>query len=129
MNEILLDLLKLLIATILGLLIRHNRERFGKPAGYKTISCVTIASCLLVLVAKEIGGDAVARMAAQIVPGVGFIGAGVIFKGDRIVGLTTAATILLSAAIGISCYTFEGAVLGTATTLLYLLVMQIYKDK
>ena len=129
MSEILQSILKLLIAAVLGLIIGANRERFGKPAGYKTIFCVAVASCLLVILSRDFGETGVARMAAQIVPGVGFIGAGVIFKGDRIVDLTTAAAILLSAAIGISCYTFEGAILGAFTVLLYLTVMHVFKEK
>src|SRR3954469_5595569 len=106
-----LDLLgKLLLAIILGGAIGLERELKGKPAGLRTNILICMGAALLTDVSIIIGltatgqrvGDP-ARLAAQIVSGVGFLGAGTIMQGSGMVtGLTSAATIWVVAAIGIA---------------------------
>jgi len=107
--------LKLGLATLLGLIIGLERELKRKPLGLKTSTVITVVSCLLTIVSIEaayrpllpgltrIQMDPL-RLAAQIVSGIGFIGAGVILKrgNDHISGLTTAAMIWGAAGIGIA---------------------------
>ena len=100
--------LKLALAAISGLLIGFERELRGKPASLRTFSTICVGSCLFTILSFD-GVDSPgpqfdpSRIAAQIVSGVGFLGAGVIFKtNDRIEGITTAALIWLAAALGMA---------------------------
>jgi putative Mg2+ transporter-C (MgtC) family protein len=116
MNIFELDLLmKLGISAILGMIIGLERELKNKPVGLKTCLVISIVSCLLTIVSIEsaykfpsneninITMDPL-RLAAQIVSGIGFLGAGVILRrgNDSISGLTTAALIWGAAGIGIA---------------------------
>lgn len=94
------DLFKLLVALILGGLVGAEREYRGKTAGFRTTIMICIGSTLFTMVSGRIGtGDG--RIAANIVNGIGFLGAGIIFKEDnRVRGLTTAATIWAVSALG-----------------------------
>ncbi|MCP2329594.1 putative Mg2+ transporter-C (MgtC) family protein [Hamadaea flava] len=101
----------LAVALVLSTAIGLEREIRQKSAGLRTHTLVGIASALIMLVSKfgfgDVFGDHVAldpsRIAAQIVSGIGFIGGGLIFiRGDAVRGLTTAATIWLTAAIGMA---------------------------
>lgn len=104
---------QLLIATfLLCSLIGIERQLRNKAAGYRTHVLVGLGSCAFTLVSAYgfsavLGSDVnldPSRIAAQIVSGIGFLGAGVIFKGRSVVrGLTTAATIWVAAAIGMAC--------------------------
>lgn len=94
-------ILQILYSIILGVLIGLERENSGKVVGYRTISLITLGSTLFTLMSPTIFYGDNSRIIAQIVSGMGFLGAGVIFKnGDNITGLTTAATIWIAAAIG-----------------------------
>lgn len=104
---------QLLVATfILCSLVGLERQMRQKSAGYRTHVLVGLGSCAFTLVsaygfsavlADEVNLDP-SRIAAQIVSGIGFLGAGVIFKGHSVVrGLTTAATVWVAAAIGMAC--------------------------
>ncbi len=86
-----------------GFLIGREREKAGKPAGLRTFALVSLGSTLFTLVSKEFGGhEETARVVGQIVSGVGFIGAGAVFYDkNRVSGLTTAAGIWVTAAIGV----------------------------
>lgn len=108
-------LLKLGISALLGLIIGLERELKRKPLGLKTSLVISIISCLLTIVSIEAayifpGNDDIRiqmdplRLAAQIVSGIGFLGAGVILRrgNDHISGLTTAALIWGAAGIGIA---------------------------
>ncbi len=109
------ELLKLGLSTILGLIIGLEREIKRKPVGLKTSLVISIASCLLTIVSIEsaytfpeneeinIQMDPL-RLAAQIISGIGFLGAGVILRrgNDNISGLTTAALIWGAAGIGVA---------------------------
>lgn len=107
---------KIVLATGLGYLIGMERERHGKVVGTRTISLIAIGSALYVLMSPSITGGDNSRIIAQVVSGIGFLGAGIIFKdGDTIKGLTTAATVWCTAAIGCLCGfgMYAEAVLGT----------------
>lgn len=90
---------KIILSILLGFLIGFEREKHGKVVGIRTISMITLGATLFCLMSPLIGDTS--RIVAQIVSGIGFLGAGIIFKdGDNIRGLTTAATVWASAAIG-----------------------------
>ena len=93
-------ILQLLFSIVLGFLIGLERESAGKDIGIRTTSLITLGSTLFTLISANLTGDPT-RIVGQIVTGVGFIGAGLIFKGENHThGLTTATTIWCSAAIG-----------------------------
>jgi putative Mg2+ transporter-C (MgtC) family protein len=99
--------LRLLLATALGAGIGYQRERANKPAGLRTHILIALGSALFTVVSIFGFGGGVdpSRMAAGVVTGIGFIGAGVILRGirgDHVVGLTTAASIWIVAAIGVA---------------------------
>ena len=119
-------LLQLVLATLLGGAIGLERELSGKPAGLRTniLICVGAALFTALSVDMSLGRGDPARVAAQILPGVGFIGAGTILHArGSVTGLTSAATIWVVAAIGMAlgAHAYEEA-LGTA--LLVLVVLQ-----
>lgn len=92
---------RLVLAGLLGGLIGLERELRGYPAGIRTIGLVALGSCLFTDISRLLGGDD--RVAAQIVTGIGFLGAGVIFReGYTVKGITTAATIWAAAAVGMA---------------------------
>ena len=99
--------LRLVAATVIGGVVGLNRDLHGKPTGVRTMGLVGLGSALIVVASGLAGGVGDATRAVQgVVTGIGFLGAGVIVKGvtsDRIHGLTTAATIWLTAALGITC--------------------------
>lgn len=108
---------KIVLATALGYLIGMERELHGKVVGTRTVSLIAIGSALYVLMSPSIIGGDNSRIIAQVVSGIGFLGAGIIFKdGDTVKGLTTAATVWCAAAIGclIGFGMFAEAILGTA---------------
>ena len=126
------QLLELGVAFVLSAAIGFEREIRQRSAGLRTYTLVGLASALFLLVSKYgfnnvLVADKVvldpSRVAAQVVSGIGFLGAGIIFvRAETVVrGLTTAATIWLTAAIGMAC----GAgllVLAAATTFAYFVV-------
>ena len=99
--------LRLLLAALLGALLGYEREQSGKAAGVRTHMLVALGSAMFVLVPQLDGAleDAMSRVIQGVVAGVGFLCAGTILKNDHInevKGLTTAAGIWLTAAIGMS---------------------------
>lgn len=96
------DAIKLLMAVIIGGLIGAEREFRGKAAGLRTIIFICVGATLFTMLSLRLGGSAdPVRIASNIVAGVGFLGAGTILQSQgRVVGLTTAATIWLAAALG-----------------------------
>lgn len=98
------SLMRLGLAIVLGGLIGAERESRDKSAGFRTMILICVGACLFTLASLQMGGPSMrdpARIAAQIVSGVGFLGAGVIMReGGRVMGITTASTIWLTAAIG-----------------------------
>jgi len=99
---------RLLVAALLGALLGYERERRGKAAGMRTHMLVALGCALFVLVPEQNGMDSsgLARVIQGVATGVGFLGAGAIIKQQDEVdvhGLTTAAGIWATAAIGIAC--------------------------
>lgn len=93
---------RVLIAGLLGAALGLEREWRGKEAGLRTNTLIAIGSALFSALSLTFGGDP-ARIAAQVVTGVGFLGAGAIMRdGANIQGLTTAAMIWVNAAIGVA---------------------------
>ena len=94
--------IKLSLSLLIGGIIGFERELRSKSAGFRTLILISMGSTLFTIGSISLGtGASPDRIAASIVTGIGFIGAGVIFKGDnRINGITTAATIWVTAAIG-----------------------------
>jgi putative Mg2+ transporter-C (MgtC) family protein len=102
MEFVLEDLLKLLLAVVVGGLIGAEREFRHRAAGFRTIIFICLGSTLFTMFSLKLGGEvSPVRIAAHMVTGVGFLCAGVILEeGSRIVGLTTASAIWLTAALG-----------------------------
>jgi putative Mg2+ transporter-C (MgtC) family protein len=94
----------LVIAAFLSMLIGLDRERLDKSAGLRTHMLVGVGACLFtILSAKAFDAADTSRVAANIVVGIGFLGAGVIYKsGGRVHDLTTAASIWITAAVGMA---------------------------
>jgi putative Mg2+ transporter-C (MgtC) family protein len=119
--------LRLLVATAIGCVIGLNRDLHGKPTGVRTMGLVGLASAMIVAAAAEVGGPGDATRAIQgIMTGIGFLGAGVIVKeadGDRVHGLTTAATIWLTSALGIACGLGAWALALLAATLAFFVLI------
>jgi putative Mg2+ transporter-C (MgtC) family protein len=90
-------------AFIIGAIIGIEREFRSKPAGFRTMILICVGSCLYTILSKESSSGSTDRIASNIVTGIGFIGAGVIFKeGISVNGLTTAALIWVTAALGMA---------------------------
>lgn len=97
------DILKFAASMAAGSIIGAEREYKSKNAGFRTITLITIGATLFTILSKQIAGGTDFHVVGNIVVGVGFLGAGVIFKdGTNVSGITTAATIWISAAIGMA---------------------------
>jgi putative Mg2+ transporter-C (MgtC) family protein len=120
---------RLLLAAVLGGVLGFEREVRQKSAGLRTNMLIAIGSALFTLMSYELADAAGAdpgRVAAQIVTGIGFLGAGAIIRRDGdIHGLTTAATIWVNAAVGVAAGggEFHLALIATAVTLTVLLML------
>lgn len=132
-------LVKLLLSALAGGLIGFEREKHGRPAGLRTHLLVAVGACLMMIVSEAFflkygglgEGSSVrvdpARTAAQIVTGIGFLGAGVILKeGLTIRGLTTAASLWLVAGLGMTfgIGLFSPGAMATAIALFGLVILQ-----
>ena len=100
-------LIRLTAATLLGALIGVQRQRAGKPAGLRTHMLVTVGTTVFILAGSGAGMslDGLSRVIQGVITGIGFIGAGSILKLDRerdIQGLTTAAGVWMTAAVGVA---------------------------
>ncbi len=96
------DIIKLALAILLGGIIGAEREFLDKAAGFRTMILICTGAALFTVFSARLAGNSdPARIAAQIVSGVGFLGAGAIMRdAGRVTGLTTAASIWLTAALG-----------------------------
>src|SRR3990170_96543 len=100
-------LIRLTAATVLGAIIGFERERAGKPAGMRTHMLVTLGTTVVILACSGVGmgSDELSRVIQGIVTGIGFIGAGSILKLNEerdVQGLTTAAGVWMTAAVGVA---------------------------
>jgi putative Mg2+ transporter-C (MgtC) family protein len=120
------DLVSIILATVLGAAIGLERELNGKAAGLRTNLLICLGAAVFTIISERMatgGEDSTTRIAAQIVTGVGFLGAGAIIQ-DRggVHGLTTAATIWLVASIGMACgaHFYQLAIISTLITVIVL---------
>jgi len=119
------ELYYLLCAAAIGAVIGLEREYKNKTAGLRTMIMVSMASCLFTILSRQIGEVSDDRIAANILTGLGFLGAGVIFKDEnRISGITTATTIWMVAALGMAIGAGYIA-LGLYGTILVLVILSL----
>jgi putative Mg2+ transporter-C (MgtC) family protein len=127
-------LLRLLLAAALGGMIGLEREHSGKPAGFRTNMLICLGAALITEVSFSVALTAGAdpgRIAAQIVSGIGFLGAGTILHSrGSVYGLTTAATLWVVAAIGmaVGARSYMAAVIGTTLVMLALMILGRVED-
>ncbi|NEZ44640.1 MgtC/SapB family protein [Paenibacillus alvei] len=134
-------MLRMVLALVLGGCIGLEREKRSQAAGLRTHMLVSLGSALVMLISvygfPDLSGDNkaavdVARIAAQVVSGVGFLGAGTIIRnGTSVKGLTTAASLWVSAAIGLACGSgfISAALFGCGLSLVALWVLNKYDIK
>lgn len=97
------DIIKLTVALLAGAMIGAEREYRSKSAGFRTLMLISFGSALFTMLSAKVGQSDEARIAANIVTGIGFLGAGAIFRDDnKVTGLTTAATVWAAAALGMA---------------------------
>jgi putative Mg2+ transporter-C (MgtC) family protein len=115
------------VAFIIGAIIGIEREFRSKPAGFRTMILICVGSCLYTILSKESNSNSPDRIASNIVTGIGFIGAGVIFKeGISVNGLTTAALIWITAALGMAVgyHNYPIAIVVAAMVVIALFVLE-----
>ena len=124
--------IRLLVAVLLGALIGYERELRAKNAGVRTHIMVALGAALFMIISQygfpEAAKFDAARIAAGVVTGIGFIGGGIIMKKKHVSGLTTAASLWVTGAVGLSagCGMFEVAGLCTVLVLLCLEALNLY---
>jgi putative Mg2+ transporter-C (MgtC) family protein len=122
------SLLNIVLAGVAGGILGLERELEDKPAGIRTFAVVAMGACLFTLVgvhAFDGAADAESRLVAQIVTGIGFLGAGTIIQvQDKVEGLTTAAGIWSVAAVGMA-FGFGLYILGAGTTAILLIAFAV----
>ena len=128
-------LLRLAVSMLLGGAIGFERERDSQPAGLRTHMILVMGSCLAMILSINIGaenGTDPARLAAQVISGIGFLGAGAILRsGFNVKGLTTATTVWTTAIIGLAVgygYYWVGA-FTTVLVLVVLTLVSIFEKK
>jgi putative Mg2+ transporter-C (MgtC) family protein len=126
MHTAYIDIIKILVAFMLGAILGVEREYHNKPAGFRTLIMITVGATLFTILSERIIGNP-DRIAANIITGIGFIGAGVIFKeGIKVNGVTTAATIWISAAVGMAVgYGQFGLAVGVTLLMLLVLILLV----
>ncbi|MBT0160142.1 MgtC/SapB family protein [Candidatus Bathyarchaeota archaeon A05DMB-2] len=116
-------LASLLLAVAFGAVVGIERELIHKPAGLRTHMLVSLGSCLFTIVSISFSMDP-ARIAAGIVAGIGFIGAGTIWaEKDKVQGITTAASLWASAAIGLTTGIGDYPLAGVVTFLVVIILI------
>ena len=119
-------IVRLLIAAAAGALVGLEREVHGKDAGIRTFALVSLGACIFGIISGSVtGAPDPTRIAAAVVTGVGFLGAGVIIRGkNHVVGLTTATTLWVAAAVGVAI-AYGYFALGFTATIIVLLILFI----
>ena len=118
--------LRLLLAASVGGLLGAEREMRRKSAGFRTNILIAIGSCVFTIIGTSFGAGDPSRVTAQIVTGIGFLGAGsIMHSGDSVRGMTTAAMIWVNAALGAAAGLgqFRLVMLAGALTLAVLLIL------
>lgn len=137
-----LDLvLRLTLSLLLGGIIGYEREKKSRPAGFRTHILVCVGSTLLMLISAYAFGEFAGRpgvqldptrLAAQVIPSIGFLGAGTILRNEfSVTGLTTAASLWVASAIGLAVGAgfYWGAFVATALVLISLFIFNIVEQK
>ena len=130
-GNLILVAIAILLSVILCGIVGIEREWKGRSAGLRTHLLVGVGSCIIMIISiygfpAVFGSRDVARLAAQIITGVGFLGAGaIIHRNDGIKGLTTAGTIWIVMAIGIACGSFN-FVIAILATLVIMVVLTVF---
>ena len=120
------DLVKVLIAVVIGGIIGMEREMHSKAAGLRTITLITIGATMFTILSGKFGDPSNSRVAANIITGIGFLGAGVIlFAEGKLKGLTTASSIWAAASMGMAVGIGE-YVLALAATILVVIVLAFF---
>ncbi len=120
------DLIKLLVALLIGSIIGFEREIHVKAAGLRTMMLICVGATLFTLVSIRFTGSDPGRVAANIVSGVGFLGAGaILFTQGRVKGLTTASSIWVAAGLGMSIGIGQFG-LAVVTTVLVIIVLWLF---
>ena len=115
--------LRVLIAAVLGGLVGWQREHVGIEAGVRTFAAVSLGACVFGLISQIYTGDT--RISAQVVTGIGFLGAGVIVRGrGHVHGLTTAAALWATASVGLAV-AYDRLVLGALVSLILFVLLAI----
>jgi putative Mg2+ transporter-C (MgtC) family protein len=133
MDQALVFLLRIALAAVLGGIVGFEREYHAKDAGIRTHSLVALGSALLMIISQYAfigsGDFDASRVAAQVVSGIGFIGAGIIiFKRNSVKGLTTAAGLWVSSGVGLAA----GAgmyLLATVSTLIVIIILEAFNSE
>lgn len=120
-------ILRIMISCLLGGLIGWERERHRNivSAGIRTYGAIALGSCAFGILSAAVTGSDPTRIAAQVVTGIGFLGGGIIFRqGDYVTGLTTAATLWATAAVGLAV-SYGYYAMGTSTAILIFLLLYL----
>jgi putative Mg2+ transporter-C (MgtC) family protein len=123
---------RVLISLLIGAVIGFEREYHSKAAGLRTMIMICLGSTVFTIVSVAIGGSSPDRIASNIITGIGFLGAGVIFKdGLTISGITTATTIWIAAALGMAVGAGEYfiALLGSVIVILILSALSAITER
>src|ERR1044072_235547 len=128
-------LIGLITALAIGGALGMERELRSKSAGFRTLILICVGACLFTIFSQLIGTDSPSRIASNIAVGIGFVGAGIIYKSEgRVNGVTTASSVWVTAALGmgIGAGYYEIAISGCLLTLLVLFAftyLEYYIDK
>lgn len=118
-------LLRIFISLLLGCIIGWERERHGISAGIRTYGAISLGACLFGILSLSIIGADPSRIAAQVATGIGFLCGGVIFRqGNYVNGLTTAATLWATAAVGLTT-AFGMYLISITTSILIFLLLYL----
>lgn len=124
-------MITLIVSLILGSLIGLERQLNGHDAGVRTFALICMGSTLAMLVSTNLYSGDPGRIAAQVISGIGFLGAGIILHyEDKVYGLTTAACVWVTAVIGLSvgAYMYAEAIGTTIFTLIMLVIFGSFKN-
>ena len=125
-------IVRILLAALIGCLIGLERERGNRPAGFRTYTLVSVGACLVMMTNQYMfslyqSGDP-ARLGAQVISGVGFLGAGTILvtRNNQVRGLTTAAALWTSACVGLALGTgfYVGALIVGGVLLVVMILLR-----
>lgn len=126
------EIFKILLSAAIGCLVGLEREIRRKPAGFRTLAIISVGATIFTICSYKLGFPGNQdRIAANIITGVGFLGAGVIYRnGFSVSGITTAATIWIAAALGmlIGIGEYGLTILSLVTSLIILSVMEYLQD-